>query len=73
MTKKLDNDTKNKALEAALTQIEKQFGKGSVMKFGDGVANMNVEAVPTGCLSLAELLLNLGKSCFKSFIFCIVI
>ncbi len=59
MTKKLDNDTKNKALEAALNQIEKQFGKGSVMKLGDGVANMNVEAVPTGCLSL-DIALGVG-------------
>jgi len=46
-----DND-KLKALESALGQIEKQYGKGSVMKLGDSAAHMNVEAVPTGSLSL---------------------
>ncbi len=53
------SEAKKVALEAALTQIEKQFGKGSVMKLGDGVANMNVEAVPTGCLSL-DIALGVG-------------
>ena len=46
-----ENSEKMKALEAALGQIEKQFGKGSVMKLGDFQA-MNVEAIPTGALSL---------------------
>ena len=46
------NDDKLKALDAALTQIERQFGKGSVMKLGDSKANMNIETVPTGSLSL---------------------
>ncbi len=46
-----DSD-KLKALESALGQIEKQYGKGSVMKLGDSAAHMNVEAVPTGSLSL---------------------
>jgi len=46
-----DND-KLRALESALGQIEKQHGKGSVMKLGDSAAHMNVEAVPTGSLSL---------------------
>ena len=36
----------------ALANIEKQFGKGSVMKLGDSTANMNVECIPTGSLSL---------------------
>ena len=45
-------DDKLKALDAALAQIEKQFGKGSVMKLGDKGANMNIETVPTGSLSL---------------------
>ena len=45
------NSEKMKALEAALGQIEKQFGKGSVMKLGD-VTAMEVEAIPTGALSL---------------------
>ncbi len=53
------SEAKKKALEAAITQIEKQFGKGSVMKLGDGVANMNVETVPTGCLSL-DMALGVG-------------
>ena len=45
-------EEKQKALDAALAQIEKQFGKGSVMKLGDQGANMNIETVPTGSLSL---------------------
>ncbi len=53
-----DNSEKMKALEAALGQIEKQFGKGSVMKLGDYTA-MNVEAIPTGALSL-DIALGIG-------------
>ena len=53
------NEEKQKALDAALSQIEKQFGKGSVMKLGDKGANMNVETVPTGALSL-DIALGLG-------------
>ena len=56
---KTPNEDKLKALDAALTQIEKQFGKGSVMKLGDQGANMNVETVPTGSLSL-DIALGLG-------------
>lgn len=41
-------DDKLKALDAAIAQIERQYGKGSVMKLGDNSANMNVETVPTG-------------------------
>ena len=52
-------DDKLKALDAALAQIEKQFGKGSVMKLGDKGANMNIETVPTGSLSL-DIALGLG-------------
>ena len=52
------NDEKKKALESALGQIEKQFGKGSVMKLGDFTA-MNVEAIPTGALSL-DVALGIG-------------
>ena len=48
-----------KALDAALGQIEKQFGKGSVMKLGDSSVHMNVETVPTGSLSL-DIALGLG-------------
>ncbi len=53
------DENKQKALDVALAQIEKQFGKGSVMKLGDQSAHMNVETVPTGCLSL-DIALGLG-------------
>ena len=53
-----DNLEKKKALEAALGQIEKQFGKGSVMKLGEYKA-MNIEAIPTGALSL-DIALGIG-------------
>ena len=53
------NTNKMKALEAALAQIEKQYGKGSVMKLGDKSANMQIETVSTGSLSL-DLALGLG-------------
>ena len=48
-----------KALDAAIAKIEKDFGKGSIMKLGASAANMNVEAIPTGCLSL-DLALGVG-------------
>ena len=54
----IENSEKKKALESALGQIEKQFGKGSVMKLGDFSA-MNVEAIPTGALSL-DVALGIG-------------
>ena len=50
---------KMKALDAAISQIEKQYGKGSIMKLGDNTTHMNVETVPTGSLSL-DLALGLG-------------
>ncbi len=53
------DENKLKALEAALAQIEKQYGKGSVMKLGDNNTHMNIETVPTGCLSL-DIALGLG-------------
>ena len=53
------NDEKIKALDAALANIEKQFGKGSVMKLGDSASNMNIETIPTGSLSL-DIALGLG-------------
>lgn len=52
-------EEKTRALEAAISQIEKQFGKGSIMKMGDKADSMNVETVPTGCLSL-DIALGLG-------------
>ena len=53
-----ENLEKKKALETALGQIEKQFGKGSVMKLGEYQA-MNIEAIPTGALSL-DIALGIG-------------
>ena len=53
-----DNSEKRKALEAAMGQIEKQFGKGSIMKLGDFQA-MNIEAISTGALSL-DVALGIG-------------
>lgn len=50
---------RQKALEAALTQIERQFGKGAVMKLGDSPARMNIDAISTGILSL-DIALGLG-------------
>ncbi|OON88346.1 recombinase RecA [Oribacterium sp. C9] len=47
-----DHEEKLKALDVALTQIEKNFGKGSIMKLGDSVASLNIETIPTGSLSL---------------------
>ena len=55
----MNREEKMKALDAALTQIEKAYGKGSVMKLGDSSANMNIETVPTGSLSL-DIALGLG-------------
>ena len=55
----MEKDDKLKALDAALSQIEKQYGKGAVMKLGDPTAQMNVETIPTGSLSL-DIALGLG-------------
>jgi recombination protein RecA len=52
-------DDKIRALESALAQIEKQYGKGSVMKLGETASNMNIETVPTGSISL-DIALGLG-------------
>ena len=52
-------EDKKKALDAAIAKLEKDFGKGTVMKLGDSSAHVNVETVPTGCLSL-DLALGLG-------------
>lgn len=53
------DQNKVKALESAIAQIEKQYGKGSVMKLGDTASRMSVEAVPTGSLSL-DIALGVG-------------
>ena len=55
----MEREEKLKALDAALSQIERQFGKGSVMKLGDPTAQMAVETIPTGSLSL-DIALGLG-------------
>lgn len=49
---------KKKALETAISQIEKNYGKGAIMRFGDNLA-INVEAIPSGSLSL-DLALGIG-------------
>ena len=55
----MEREEKLKALEAALQKIEKEYGKGSVMKLGDTSNHMNVETIPTGSLSL-DIALGLG-------------
>ena len=55
----MDQNEKQKALDAAITQIEKQYGKGAVMKLGDPANTMNVETTPTGSLSL-DIALGMG-------------
>jgi recombination protein RecA len=55
----MEKDDRLKALDAALSQIERQFGKGAVMKLGDPSVQMNVETIPTGSLSL-DIALGLG-------------
>ncbi len=55
----MEKDEKLKALDAAISHIEKQFGKGAVMKLGDPTARMNVETIPTGALSL-DIALGVG-------------
>ncbi len=55
----MEREEKLKALDAAIGQIEKQFGKGAVMKLGDPASRMNVETFPTGSLSL-DIALGLG-------------
>jgi recombination protein RecA len=54
----IDNIEKKKALDLALSQIEKQFGKGSIMRLGEG-AKLNLEVIPTGSLDL-DLALGIG-------------
>ncbi|MCQ2521625.1 MAG: recombinase RecA [Lachnospiraceae bacterium] len=55
----MERDEKLKALEAAMAQVERQFGKGAVMKLGDPASKMSIETIPTGSLSL-DLALGLG-------------
>ena len=53
------NADKKRALDAAISKLEKDFGKGTVMKLGDAGAQVQVETVPTGSLSL-DIALGLG-------------
>ena len=55
----MKNEEKLKALDAAMAQIEKDYGKGSVMRLGDKKANLDIETIPTGSLSL-DIALGLG-------------
>ena len=48
----INKNEKDKALESALAQIQKQFGKGAIMKLGDASACMNIEGISTGSISL---------------------
>ena len=45
-------DERQRALDAAISQIQKNYGQGSIMKLGDSMSNMNIEVIPTGSLSL---------------------
>ena len=53
------NTEKMKALDAVLLQIEKQYGKGSIMRLGDEAGNTEIEVIPSGCLTL-DLALGIG-------------
>ncbi len=55
----MEREEKLKALDAAIAHIEKQYGKGAIMKLGDPASQMNVETIPTGSLSL-DIALGLG-------------
>lgn len=46
------NEEKLKALNSTVAMIEKQYGKGAIMKLGDATVNTDLEVIPTGCLSL---------------------
>ena len=52
-------EEKKRALEVVISQIEKQFGKGAIMKMGEGASIRNVEVIPTGCLPL-DIALGIG-------------
>ena len=54
----MDND-KLRALDQVLARIEKNYGKGAIMKLGDEAGNTDIEVIPTGCLSL-DIALGIG-------------
>ena len=51
----MDQKNRDKALESALSNIEKQFGKGSLMKLGDDSVDQSIEAISTGSIGLGQL------------------
>ena len=55
----MNNDDKNVALEGAISQIEKNFGKGSVMKLGDNNQNIDIQSISSGSLGL-DIALGIG-------------
>ena len=55
----MEREEKLKALDAAIAHLEKEYGKGTVMKLGDPANQMNIETIPTGSLSL-DIALGLG-------------
>ena len=59
MSNEKNNSEKMKALDAVLLQIEKQYGKGSIMRLGEAAGNTEIEVIPTGCLTL-DLALGIG-------------
>ena len=59
MSNEKNNTEKMKALDAVLMQIEKQYGKGSIMRLGDAAGQTEIEVIPTGCLTL-DLALGIG-------------
>ena len=52
-------EEKQKALDLVLKEIEKQYGKGAIMKLGQSSADMSIDVIPTGCLTL-DLALGIG-------------
>ena len=55
------NTEKMKALDAVLLQIEKQYGKGSIMRLGDEAGQTEIDVIPTGCLTLDLIVLSLPR------------
>lgn len=53
------NEEKIKALESVLVEIEKQYGKGAIMKLGDSAGTQDMEVIPSGCLTL-DMALGVG-------------
>ena len=66
----MNKEDKLKALDAAIAKIEKDHGKGSIMKLGDSGAQMNVDSTPTGSLSLDIALgIEIGRASCRERVF----